>query len=195
MLGRTILTLSMVLGTTTAAAADEKQLREENLRLREKIVELEKRLLESEKKALEEMRQRLRSEIEARTFKARCIELEERVREVTRELEKIKSLGTAPKKPEAGNPPAENVQGEVTEVDAAEGLFRLSIGSDVGLEKGQVLHAFRLDPKPEKARYLGKVEVLVVRPKEAVARFVGKPTVPVQKGDRVASRLQGAEKK
>src|SRR5262249_18861703 len=46
-------------------------------------------------------------------------------------------------------------QGEVTAVDAKSNLITISIGSDAGLRKGELLDIFRLKPKPE---FLGKVQ-------------------------------------
>jgi hypothetical protein len=85
------------------------------------------------------------------------------------------------------NPPAENVEGQVTKVDAKTGLVTLSVGSDAGLATGHTLEVFRLNP----AKYLGTVRVLEAKPREAVAQPVGRLLAPVQQGDKVANKIQG----
>jgi hypothetical protein len=86
------------------------------------------------------------------------------------------------------NPPAENVEGAVTRVDAKTGLITVSVGSDDGLEKGHTLEVFRLSPS---AKYLGTVRVLETKPHEAVAQPVNRLLAPVQQGDKVASKVAG----
>ena len=85
------------------------------------------------------------------------------------------------------NPPAENVEGMVTKVDAKTGLVTVSVGSDDGLVKGHTLEVFRVNP----AKYLGTVRVLETTPHEAVAQPVGRLLAPVQQGDKVASKILG----
>src|SRR5262249_10327003 len=53
------------------------------------------------------------------------------------------------------NPPAENVEGMVTKVDAQTGLVTVSVGSDDGVQKGNTLEVYRLNP----AKYLGTVRI------------------------------------
>jgi hypothetical protein len=95
-----------------------------------------------------------------------------------------------PTKPDAEgkNPPPENVEGTVKEVDKG-GLIKISIGSDAGLKKGHTLEVYRVNDKA--AKYLGRVRVIEVSAKEAVAQPVGKLTGDIEKGDRVASKISG----
>jgi hypothetical protein len=85
------------------------------------------------------------------------------------------------------NPPAENVEGAVTKVDAKTGLVTVSVGSDAGIVKGNTLEVYRLNP----AKYLGTIRVLQVTPHEAVAQPVNRLLAPIQQGDKVASRILG----
>ena len=55
--------------------------------------------------------------------------------------------------------------------------------------KGHTLEVFRLDPIPAKSMYLGTIRILEVRPNEAVGQPIARPRVPIEKGDRVASRI------
>src|SRR5262249_11624992 len=88
----------------------------------------------------------------------------------------------------AKNPPPENVEGEVKEVDAKSGLVTISIGSDAGLQKGHTLEVFRLKPAP---KYLGTLRIVDVRPKDAVGKPDSRSQGAIQTGDKVASKLQG----
>jgi hypothetical protein len=85
------------------------------------------------------------------------------------------------------NPPADNVEGTVTKVDAKTGLITVNVGSDDGLQKGNTLEVFRLSP----AKYLGTVRVIQVTPHEATAQPAAQMQVPTQQGDKVASKLSG----
>jgi len=88
------------------------------------------------------------------------------------------------------NPPAENVEGLVKQVDSS-GLMVISIGSDAGLTKGHTLELFRLAEQPSKSKYLGTIRILEAKPKESVGQPVGRMAETPQVGDRVASRLLG----
>ena len=82
------------------------------------------------------------------------------------------------------NPPADDVEGLVTET-TADGLLSLSIGSDDGLKVGNTLELYRLKPE---SKYLGTVEILQVDAHTAVARPVGR-VGKVLVGDTVASKV------
>jgi hypothetical protein len=85
----------------------------------------------------------------------------------------------------AKNPPADNVEGLIKEVDPKSGLVTITLGSDAGLAKGHTLEVFRLSPAP---KYLGTIRILEV----TVSQAVGQPTdrsATMQVGDRVASQL------
>jgi hypothetical protein len=90
----------------------------------------------------------------------------------------------AGKTPDKNAPPAP-VEGVVKAVDPS-GLVVISIGSDAGLSKGNTLEVYRLKPKP---MYLGTLQIVDVRSKEAT----GKPTATrgraIQVGDQVASEV------
>jgi hypothetical protein len=84
-------------------------------------------------------------------------------------------------------PPVEDVRGKVVQVDTANGLATVSVGSDHGVDKGTSLEIFRLAPDPQ---YLGTLEIISATPKQAVGRFKLVSTrTPLRVGDEVASRL------
>ena len=75
------------------------------------------------------------------------------------------------------------VDGRVVAV--SDNLAEVSIGSDDGLQKGHELEAFRAD------QYLGRLEVVSVKPDRAVVRIIKEYARGiVQRGDRVATRLK-----
>ncbi len=79
--------------------------------------------------------------------------------------------------------------GTVREADP-KGLYKISIGGDAGLSRGQTLEAFRVDGLSGK--YLGTVRILEVSATDAVVQPMGKMSAPLKVGDRVASRILGS---
>jgi hypothetical protein len=101
--------------------------------------------------------------------------------------------GDAPRgrETESRNPPPENVQGVIKQVDSS-GLMTISIGSDAGLSKGHTLEVFRFTGSgPSQSKYLGTIRILEVKAKEAVAKPVGRMASPPYVNDQVASLIPG----
>jgi hypothetical protein len=178
--------------------ADVSVLQTGNAASREYAKDLEKKNdeLHKEKQALiavisDERRSRIQAQTDLNYYKARNLEVEEKMREVLRELNrKSGPAGTvASRKSGEENPPAENVGGQVISWDPESGLVKVSIGSDAGLAIGNTLKVFRLHPIPEQSKFLGTIEILSVRPHEAVGRPTKPLSYPLRNGDRVASRL------
>jgi len=84
------------------------------------------------------------------------------------------------------NPPAEEVEGTIKEVDPQSGLVTISIGTDKGIKEGNTLDVFRLRPE---ASYKGTIVILNARANEAVGRPTKRERIPLQVGDRVASNV------
>lgn len=142
--------------------------------------------------ANKERQDRIRAEVDRGTFAMRAADLERQVKDLAKELARAqlgKSATTAQRKRGEENPPQVDIEGRVVEVDANDELIKLSIGSDNGLEQGHTLKVFRLDPVPERSKYLGVLEVLSVRAHESVAKPLKRPLEHLQAGDRVASRI------
>jgi hypothetical protein len=85
------------------------------------------------------------------------------------------------------SPAPSNIEGAIKATDSQSGLVTLDIGSDAGLRKGQSLEVYRLKPQPT---YLGPIQIVDVRPTEAVARRTGEPHGAIEVGDRVASIIR-----
>jgi len=77
----------------------------------------------------------------------------------------------------------------VVEAVLGGGLTEISIGSDMGLQKGHKLDVYRVAPTGNK--YVGKIEVLKTSPDRAVCKIIPSfQQSEVQKGDRVASKIE-----
>jgi hypothetical protein len=83
------------------------------------------------------------------------------------------------------------MEGVINSIDAG-GLFTISIGSDVGLGKGQTLELYWKPHKPpiEDARPFGTVRIVEVEPHQAVVQPVGRLSHNPQPGDRIIGSIQ-----
>jgi hypothetical protein len=116
----------------------------------------------------------------------RLLQENERLARDNRQIQQVASSTSmrpeAPKK----NPPPEDVEGRITRYDPQNGYVTISIGSDAGLREGNTLDAFRLGPDPA---YLGAIQILRVRPNEAVGKAIDRLQRPLQVGDQVSSSI------
>jgi chromosome segregation ATPase len=156
------------------------ELKESN-RLREQLAASVKKIAELEKTIQEFRNRAVQSEIEAAALRERNEALVGQLQDLSKDLKRrLEEKGVKPK------PPAKEVRGTVTKVDQT-GLLVLSVGQDAGLARGNTLEVFRLQPD---ARYLGQVQIIEVRDKEAVAKKLGdRPKEPIRVGDQVTSRI------
>jgi len=163
----------------TELAETNKKLRDDNLKLIED--------------ANNERRERIRARIEARTLEKTNEDLVEQVKDLAKELARSKAGLTTTtltsRKRGEDNPPPEQIEGRITQLYRDRDLVQISVGSDNGLLQGHTLKVFRLDRVPENSKFLGVIEIVSVRPHEAVGRLVRRTAYEVQKGDRVASRI------
>jgi len=141
-------------------------------------------------------------EKDVQTFRDRAVEMEitaKRTQEMNErllvQLENTskalaihRSEGNSSNKPSSlpVNPPTEEVEGTIKEVDPQSGLVTISIGTDKGVKEGNTLDVFRLRPE---AAYKGTIVILNVRANEAVGRPTKRERIPLQVGDRVASNV------
>jgi type II secretory pathway pseudopilin PulG len=133
--------------------------------------------------------EKVQAEIERNAVKDRNVQLETQVRQLAKDMERLKANGGTATVRGTKNPPAENVEGLIKTIES--GLVKITIGSDAGLVKGHTLEAFRLGSVPSQSRYLGTLRVLEVTPHEAVCQPVGRMAAPLQVGDVVASKILG----
>ncbi|MBI1913878.1 MAG: hypothetical protein HYS12_03935 [Planctomycetes bacterium] len=178
---------------TTAAQAAAEARKDEIKNANETIAQLRTEIRKLINDANDERRERIRAQVAARTMEKANEQLEEQVRDLAKELARSKAgvagtTGTTRKRGEE-NPPAEQVEGRITRVYSEKDLVQISVGSDVGLTQGHTLKVFRLDRVPENSRFLGVIEILSVRPHEAVGRLVRRTAYDLREGDRVASRI------
>ncbi len=159
----------------------------------------ETELLREQKSAVEK---------QANEFKLRQTELNDKIRELTRQIEtatnhnkdlreKVARLGNALRTSGLSDDPNQYkaletpppVQGEVARVDRLNKRVELTIGSDDGLVPGHELFLFRTKPQP---RYLGKVRIIAVDPDQAVGQVINGTVngIKIQEGDHVATSLR-----
>ncbi len=81
------------------------------------------------------------------------------------------------------------VVGEVKRIDPTNRRLEMTIGSDDGLVLGHELFVFRTSPRPE---YLGKISVVAVEPDQAVGKVIGNTYQgkKIKEGDIVSSTIK-----
>lgn len=117
----------------------------------------------------EAQRNQRQAEIEADSQRKRADQLEEQVRRLSDQIQELKQRGggTSPLIPGEGRAAApEGFRGTVRAYQ--DGYVAFTPGLDAGLRKNATLMVYRLEPQP---KYLGKVLVIQVDPKEGVGRF------------------------
>ncbi len=146
-------------------------------------------------------------EKQANEYKLNQAELNDKIRDLTRQLETATknnstlrdtvakyvevltknglSTDISQIKGLASPPP---VTGEIKRLDPARPFMEITIGSDDGLVVGHELYMYRLSPRPE---YLGKVKIVSVDPDQAVAKVIGKTYMgkKIKEGDIVSSTI------
>ncbi len=86
-------------------------------------------------------------------------------------------------------PPSKKVQGKVKAIDAQSGLVVISVGRTAGVQVGDTLEVYRLDPQP---KYLGTMQIVNTTSEEAVGKMVRRqPSDLVQVIDLVGSKVDG----
>jgi hypothetical protein len=165
-----------------------KRRQDEVAQLQQQLAGRDKQMIDLEKQKKELRDRAVTNEIENRSERERNQQLLAQNEVLTKELQRAQASGTGVGGGGDRNPPPEDVEGVVTEVDARSGYITISIGSDAGLSKGNTLEVYRLKPDP---RYLGTLRIIDVRSHEAVAQVVGGTgrRGQIQKGDRVASNI------
>jgi ABC-type Na+ efflux pump permease subunit len=148
-------------------------------------------------------------EKQANEFKLRQIELIDKIRELTRQLDtatknnaelrnRINSYVTLLQRANLptditqvqgqvqGPPP--RVEGEVSRVDQSNRRVEITIGKDDGLVQGHELFLFRGGPNP---RYIGKIKLISVDPDQSVGQVIVGPLngIKIQEGDHVSTTL------
>jgi hypothetical protein len=147
-------------------------------------------------------------EKQANEFKLHQAELNDKIRELERQLETATKNNTDLRERVAKfsvllrehglsddisqikgleSPPP--VMGEVKRVDPTNRRLEITIGSDDGLVVGHELYLFRLSPRPE---YLGKVKIQAVDPDQAVVKVIGNTFQgkKIREGDIVSSTIK-----
>jgi hypothetical protein len=187
------LTASDAVATAKSAEVEKRQ--EESKITRALLADETKKNLEAVAAVAKEHDQAVAQSILAKSAQVRLKQLEEENDRLAKDNQKLVSGGAtysaASKVKESRNPPLENVQGRIRDVSPS-GLVRISLGSDVGLAKGNTLEVYRLNTQaPDLSKYLGRIKIIEVTATEAVAQPITKPSGPLQAGDQVSSQILG----
>jgi hypothetical protein len=171
------------------AVAEAGQRQEEVRRLQGLLKERELAVVRLEQSNKDLRDQKVSFEIATRSEQERNAALAQQLEQLSKELERARTGGPSLLSPRAGaeNPPSEEVQGHVKDIDTQYGYVTITIGSDHGLKEGNTLEVFRVQPEP---KYLGIIRIVAVNPHEAV----GKPVRAIrngliQKGDLVSNKI------
>jgi hypothetical protein len=176
-----------------AAQADAKTRQADNERMLTAIKERDKANADLVADNKKEREDRVNAEIQMRTALLNSQKMEERLRDAMRDLAKRSqpaATTTTVAKSSTPNPPQENMEGLVSEVDSS-GLMKITIGSDAGLREGNTLDLYRIAAVPSQSQYLGMVRIRKLTANEAVAEPVGRLAAKPQRGDQVSSRILG----
>jgi hypothetical protein len=131
---------------------------------------------------------------------ARVITLETRIKDLITELVKYEAQLRIKESRESNqvnksipNPPAVHVSGKIEKLNGD--LVQIDRGIDHGVNKGNTLEVFRLQPEP---KYLGIITILEATQTQSVGRLVvmdkaARPELKV--GDLVASKIAPAKEK
>jgi hypothetical protein len=186
------LTASDAVATAKSAEVEKRQ--EESKLTRALLADETKKNLEAVVALGKEHDQAVAQSILAKSAQVRLKQLEEENDHLAKDNQKLAAGGptyTSAKPRETRNPPPENVQGRIRDVSPS-GLVRISLGSDVGLAKGNTLEVYRLNTQaPDLSKYLGRIKIIEVTATEAVAQPITKPSGPLQAGDQVSSQILG----
>jgi valyl-tRNA synthetase len=162
--------------------------KDETAASRKNLQDAEKLLLDKARQVEQLRASLLQAQAERDLLQARNEALLNQVKELSRQLanKQIGNPAAAPPKKNAANPPPVQIEGSVKEV--SDGLVRISIGSDAGLQRNHTLEVFRLDGQP---KYLGQIRIVDVTPREAIGQFlpVAVSKEKVRVGDRVSSKI------
>jgi hypothetical protein len=130
------------------------------------------------------------SQIAYRDEHKRNLDLLAQIRNLTKDLDlaRAKAAGKDVTQVVAQAAP-EDLEGVVTESAPKDGLVTISLGSDAGVRKGNMLYIYRLEPR---ADYVGQIEIVDARAHQSVGRAVEPLRAgPIKKGDRVSSTILG----
>jgi len=117
------------------------------------------------------------------------VELRRRVAAYTGELRRLGRSTDVNQLQGGVSTPKNDVEGEVTKVDARNSRLELSIGADDGLAVGNEMDIYRLKPTPE---YIGRVRIEAVDNDHSVGRVVGNTVrgIKIKEHDIVSTKIR-----
>jgi hypothetical protein len=180
--------------TVKAAQADLKRQQADNEQLKGTLTTEMAKNKTLNDEAIVLRQDKIQAEIRANSLAEVNQKLEKALEDSARQIAQLKAplTGATAKAGNGKNPPPEKVEGLIRQVtEGPNGMVKITIGSDAGLQKGHTLEVFRLANVADQSKYLGTVKIMEVYPTEAVAQPLGRMSGPLQVGDTVASRILG----
>lgn len=163
-------------------------------RRKTEVEDLQKRLAEREQRItnidlqMATLRdQKVQFEVQYKAAKEKLTSLMSQNEALVKENSQLKAqLGNIQTQPStiAKTVPPEDARGTVKLVQGD--LATITIGTDAGVNVGNVLQVYRTKPQPE---YLGTLTILASTPNEAVGRLTGPKRNQVKVNDEVAARV------
>jgi hypothetical protein len=184
------LQLKQSIAAQTAATEESRRLVTENQGLRTLVGEKDKRIVEIETQSQRYKDEMINAQIAYRDEHKRTVQLLDQVRSLTKDLELAQAKAAGKDVTQvAGKAAPEDLEGVVTESSPRDGLATISLGSDAGVRKGNLLYIYRLEPRAE---YVGQIEIVDARAHQSVGRAVEPLRAgPIKKGDHVSSTILG----
>jgi septal ring factor EnvC (AmiA/AmiB activator) len=183
---------SFVKGSTnTDALTQELSRRKTELEALQKLLgERDKKVSEIDLQMAKLRDEKVSFEIQYKAAKEKISGLMSQNETLTRENAALKAqFGNTPSTTTGGTQktvPPEDVRGTIKRIDGD--MATISVGSDAGVNVGNVLQVYRLRPQPE---WLCTITVLAVTPNEAVGRLAGPKRIQVKPQDEVAATILG----
>jgi predicted nuclease with TOPRIM domain len=183
--------------TNATVSNEELQRRQqETASLTDRINKLNATVAELQKTGKQLQDEKMQAVINFNSEHDRNVRLLEQFRQLTQKAElmekKLQTLGASARDVQPNrNPPPEDVEGVILETDAKTGLVTISIGTDSGVNVGNTLEVFRMNPP----KYLGTIRILDAQAKQAVGRLTAPPRYgPLEKGDIVATKIMSSKR-
>jgi len=175
---------------------EKNRLKEEVEALLATLKKREERIITLEEDVLKQRNLYLASKSETDTFRNRNINLLDKIKDLTKQNFELQTKGlpgtltNITKDPNAPNPPAVAVKGQVDEINPKDkSLVKLSVGSDHGVNTNHTLEVYRTQPRAE---YLGTIRIIESNPHWSLGKMMprsGQQHSPLQAGDTVVGSL------
>jgi hypothetical protein len=159
-------------------------LSQERNQMKDQLTERNTRILRLEKDIVTASNNETQATILAGKLRDQVQSLMMQVEKMSSQLAYLKARGIEAPNGNLKSPPAE-VRGTVTGVEGS--IATTSLGKDHGVNAGDELQVYRLDPQPT---YVGKLRISIARDHDSVGTFTpASPRMTITKGDTVDTKV------